>query len=30
MIRQHAAPSIVPGADVFSFPPGDPPARLTL
>jgi uncharacterized protein YjiS (DUF1127 family) len=30
MIRQHAAPSIVPGADVFSFPLGDPPARLTL
>jgi uncharacterized protein YjiS (DUF1127 family) len=30
LIRQHAAPSIVPGADAFSFPPGDPPARLTL
>jgi uncharacterized protein YjiS (DUF1127 family) len=30
MIRQHAAPSIVPGAEAFSFPPGDPPARLTL
>jgi uncharacterized protein YjiS (DUF1127 family) len=24
------APSIVPGADGFTFPPGDPPARLTL
>jgi uncharacterized protein YjiS (DUF1127 family) len=30
LIQKHAAPSIVPGADVFSFPPGDPPARLTL
>jgi uncharacterized protein YjiS (DUF1127 family) len=30
LIRKHAAPSIVPGADVFSFPPADPPARLTL
>jgi len=30
LIEQCAAPSIVPGTDGFSFPPGDPPARLTL
>jgi hypothetical protein len=30
LIRRHAAPSIVPGADAFMFPPRDPPARLTL
>jgi uncharacterized protein YjiS (DUF1127 family) len=30
LIGERAAPSIVPGTDAFSFPPGDPPARLTL
>ena len=25
-----ASPSLVPGPDVFAFPPRDPPARLTL
>ncbi|HEY2137094.1 MAG TPA: DUF1127 domain-containing protein [Xanthobacteraceae bacterium] len=30
LIRHHAAPSIVPDADAFAFPPRDPPARLTL
>jgi uncharacterized protein YjiS (DUF1127 family) len=30
LVGQRAAPSIVPGTDAFSFPPGDPPARLTL
>jgi uncharacterized protein YjiS (DUF1127 family) len=30
LIGECAAPSIVPGADAFSFPPGDPPARLSL
>jgi len=30
LVGQRAAPSIVPGTDGFSFPPGDPPARLTL
>jgi uncharacterized protein YjiS (DUF1127 family) len=30
LVRQQAAPSIVPGADAFTFPPRDPPARLTL
>jgi len=29
MIRQ-ASPPLVPGADTFSLPPRDPPARLTL
>jgi uncharacterized protein YjiS (DUF1127 family) len=30
LIRQHVAPPIVPGGDAFTFPPRDPPARLTL
>jgi uncharacterized protein YjiS (DUF1127 family) len=30
LIGRQAAPSIVPGADTFTFPPGDPPARLTM
>ena len=30
LIARHAAPPLVPGADTFAFPPGDPPARLTL
>jgi uncharacterized protein YjiS (DUF1127 family) len=30
LVGQSAGPSIVPGTDAFSFPPGDPPARLTL
>ena len=30
LVERHRAPSIVPGADTFMFPPGDPPARLTI
>jgi uncharacterized protein YjiS (DUF1127 family) len=30
LLAHHAAPPLVPGADTFAFPPGDPPARLTL
>jgi uncharacterized protein YjiS (DUF1127 family) len=27
---KRASPPLVPGADTFSFPPRDPPARLTM
>jgi uncharacterized protein YjiS (DUF1127 family) len=27
---KRASPPLVPGADIFSLPPRDPPARLTL
>src|SRR5215831_13338043 len=30
LAERHPAPSIVPGTDTFRFPPGDPPARLTI
>jgi uncharacterized protein YjiS (DUF1127 family) len=26
----QTSPSIVPGTDAFAYPPGDPPARLTM